>query len=129
MIDYPQYRILKYFYSDRTISDSFIDSRERFVVGYTLITQDGYLYFNQSNGDVCNINTEQLKEQDVLLEKEWANPKQISEILRTQPYDLGSNEWSSGYGMYSKELWRLVLKEFRNHKMEILLDKFDYKHQ
>jgi hypothetical protein len=101
---------------------AFNDNR---ISGTLIITDDGELYFVQMFGDVVNMNFEYLRNEGKVYCNTWANQEQIENMVEYQPYDF-DEVWSKGNGMYSRELWRLVLKDMRSKKLEIIEGKINY---
>jgi hypothetical protein len=125
MVDYPKYNILKYYYSDKTSSTEYEHITGRILVGELVLTEYNNFYFNQNNGDVCNINAEHLRDTDWLVFNTWANQKQMELILKYQPYDF-DDTWTKGYSMYSKSLWCEVLKDIRTTKLDLIEGNVKY---
>lgn len=134
MKDWPEYKTIRYYLNDKTIVDfrdipSDILERGRFfldnnVIGSIILTEDDQLYFNQMNGNIVNYNSHPDFEEKRLMPDGWVNFKQIQDCLKRQPYDF--DEWSRSSSMYSKEFWRVVLRDIRQFKLELLLGKLKF---
>lgn len=123
--DFPQHKVLKYYYDNKLISEIYEFNNNQ-IAGTLLITEDGELYFDQRFGDVVNMNFEYLRTGNHVYSNSWANQEQIENMIEYQPYDL-DELWAEGTGMYSKELWRLVLRDIRTYKLAIIEEKINYK--
>ncbi len=124
MKDFPDYQKLKYYYGDKTTSDVYVLGKTM-LAGAIIITEDNRLYFEELNGDVCNMNSEHLREDNYTFPYNWANSSQISYIEEIQPYDF-QETWTQTGSMYSKDLWRTVMRDMRTIKLDMIDGKVKY---
>ncbi len=127
MKDYPGYTNIKYYYSDKKTSDTFLfgESVKKnniygVLVGTLLLSGDGVFYFNQARGSII-VPDEFRGDQNIPME--WINNKGVKYAIDYQPYDF-NDIWYKGHAMYSKELWHLVYQDIRDFQLKITLGEF-----
>ena len=116
----PSYTTLKYYYQDKTSSDTFLfkkDYKNQMVLGSLILTEDGRVYFTASGGGKP-ILPESL-EDDGIYPYEWMNINEIEYCIKYQPYDF-EDEWWKGRAMYSKIFWGILVSDMRDAKIRFI---------
>lgn len=116
----PSYTTLKYYYSDKTSSDTFVFDTNKVLFGSLILTEDGRVYFSASHAKPKL--SDHLADSGIYPQN-WINSKEIYYCLKYQPYDI--DDWYHAYAMYSKEFWRLLISDFREVKLKYIQDKID----
>lgn len=124
MKDFPSYITLRYYFEDKTYSDSYlVRYHQKNVVGKLLLTEDGQIYLDQVNGDIVTLNSNpNLEEKRIIIPHTWVNFKQIEDCLKRQPYDF-DDTWVKGSSMYSKDFWKTILSDIRDFKIKLFLNE------
>jgi len=125
--DFPTYTTIRYYYNDKTTSEyeyspkKYNNSPYKFieVCGSLILTEYDDIFFNQSGGAILYET-----ERDFIVPHDWGDIETVKYALNYQPYDF-NDMWLKGHAMYSKELWRLVLSDMRNLKIDIIQNKID----
>jgi hypothetical protein len=120
MKDWPSYTTIKYYYKDKTSSDTFLykeNYKEAMLLGSIVLTEDGRVYFTASGGGKP-ILPDRLVD-DGIYPYEFMNIKEIEYCLMYQPYDF-DNEWWKAHAMYSKFFWRMLISDMRDTKIKFL---------
>jgi hypothetical protein len=115
----PSYTTLKYYYQDKTSSDTFLfkkDYKNAMLLGSLILTEDGRVYFTASGGGKP-IVPESL-EDDGFYPYQWMNIQEIEYCIKYQPYDF--NEWWKGHAMYSKDFWKILVSDMREIKIKYI---------
>lgn len=127
MKDFPRYTTIKYYYSDKTTSNTFLfgeSARKNNIngdlVASLVLTEDGFIYLNLSRG---NILTPDEFRDDRCVPMEWTTQRAIKYAIDFQPYDF-EDVWCKGHSMYSKDFWHLTYKDIRDFKIKISLNEF-----
>lgn len=128
----PEYKILRYYYNDKTTSDFEYILKRRdnkpynfvTVCGAIVISEYGDIFFSQGNGSI--IVPDEFEFNEYLVPQQWLSPKEIKYAIDYQPYDFG-DEWTTGHAMYSKELWNLVYRDIRDFKIDFIKGELDLK--
>jgi hypothetical protein len=113
----PSYATIKYYYSDNTSSDTFVFKKGVNPIASSLITEDGRAYLSLSCFGKPIAAPESLQD-DGIYPYNWANIKEIEWYLRYQPFDL--EVWCNGTSMYSKEFWKITLRDLRDAKIKFI---------
>jgi len=128
MKDFPGYVSLKYYYSDKKSSDTFLFGESARINGIygkliavLVLTEDGNIYLDLKKGNI--IVPDSCTEERRIVPYAWLPNKGIEYALKYQPYDFNDTWWRTG-SMYSKELWHLVYSDMRDFSIKILLDDF-----
>lgn len=126
MKNLPRYTLIKYYYSDKTFSDTFLfgESAKKnningSLIGSLVLTEDGLIYLNLHYGNIITPDSYH----DDFVPFEWVTQRAIKYCLDYQPYDF-EDVWSRGYSMYSKEFWHLTYQDIRDFKIKISLNQF-----
>ena len=101
----PSYATIKYYYSDKTSSDTFVFKKGVNLIASSLVCEDGRTYLSLS----CFRKP---------IAYDWTNIQEIEWYLKYQPFD--SDKWCNGTSMYSKEFWSLTLKDLREAKINFI---------
>jgi len=114
----PSYTTLKYYYLDKTSSDTFLfgDYRNQLLLGSLICTEDGRVYFSASGGGKPILPVS-LRDNGIYPQI-WMNLSEIEYCIEYQPYDF--EEWYKGYSMYSKEFWKLLISHIRDSKIKYI---------
>jgi hypothetical protein len=124
--DFPKYTSIKYYYSDKTTSNTFFfgayagDSARK-LIGSLILTEDGFIYLHLHRGYI--ITPDELRD-DRCVPMEWITQRAIKYAIDFQPYDL--KDWCElkGNGMYSKDFWHMTYKDIRDFKIKISLNEY-----
>jgi hypothetical protein len=124
--DFPRYTSIKYYYSDKTTSNTFLfgtyagDSARK-LIGSLVLTEDGVIYLHLHRGYI--ITPDELRD-DRCVTMEWITQRAIKYAIDFQPYDL--KDWCElkGNGMYSKDFWHTTYKDIREFKIKLALGEF-----
>jgi len=117
----PSYASLKYYYGDKTSSDTFLfkkDYKNAMLLGSIIITEDGRAYFTASGGGGRPILPDLLRD-DGMYPYSWMNIMEIEYCIKYQPYDF-DDVWCKAHAMYSKEFWRMLLSDMRDAKIKFI---------
>jgi len=117
--EFPSYTVLKYYYNRGRSSRNFIYKNDRHPIGMLVLTEYGDIYFTASGGKPISIPDELRDE--CLYVYEWMNIREIEFCLKNQPFDFEENH--VGHSMYSKKFWNTLLSDFRNSKIDFIVDK------
>jgi hypothetical protein len=121
---YPSYATVKYYYSDKTSSDTFIFKRNLNLIASALITEDGRAYLNLGCfGKPISIPDE--LGDNGIYPYSWCNIKELEWLLKNQPFDIPS--WNNGTSLYSLEFWRIVIQDLREIKINFIKNSFNRK--
>lgn len=115
----PSYTTLKYYYQDKTSSDTFLfkkDYRNQILLGSLILTEDGRVYFTASGGKP--ILPESLEDSGIY-PYDWMNINEIEYCIKYQPYDF-EDEWWKARAMYSKIFWRILISDMRDAKIRFI---------
>jgi hypothetical protein len=116
----PSYATLKYYYQDKTSSDTFLfkkDYKNAMLLGSIIITEDGRAYFTASGGG-RPILPDSLRD-DGMYPYSWMNIIEIEYCIKYQPYDF-DDVWCKAHAMYSKVFWRMLLSDMRDAKIKFI---------
>ena len=116
----PSYASLKYYYLDKTSSDTFLfkkDYKNEMLLGSIIITEDGRAYFTASGGGTP-ILPDSLRD-DGMYPYSWMNIMEIEYCIKYQPYDF-DDVWCKAHAMYSKVFWRMLLSDMRDAKIKFI---------
>jgi len=116
----PSYASLKYYYGDKTSSDTFVfykDYKRHPLLGSIIITEDGRAYFTASGGGRPILPD--LLRDDGMYPYSWMNIMEIEYCIKYQPYDF-DDVWCKAHAMYSKEFWRMLLSDMRDAKIKFI---------
>jgi hypothetical protein len=116
----PSYASLRYYYGDKTSSDTFLfkkDYKNEMLLGSIIITEDGRAYFTASGGGTP-ILPDSLRD-DGIYPYSWMNIMEIEYCIKYQPYDF-DDVWCKAHAMYSKEFWRMLLSDMRDAKIKFI---------
>jgi hypothetical protein len=126
MKDFPDYKTVKYYYSDKKTSKTFLFGESAHkngifgnLIGTLLLTEDGMIYFNQKMGGI--IVPDSCMENRCVIPNEWLTNKGVEYAIKYQPYDF-EDTWCKSHSMYSKDLWRTVYQDIRDTKINIALE-------
>lgn len=117
--DDPSYTTLKYYYSDKTSSDTFLfkkDYKNQMFLGGLILTEDGRVYFTATGGGKP-ILPDQLLDNSIYPHM-WMNLQEIEYCIKYQPYDF--EEWYRGFALYSKDFWKLLISDIREFKIKYI---------
>lgn len=128
MKDFPKYTSIKYYYSDKTTSNTFLfgDKAKKknihgHLIGTLVLTEDGFIYLNLHSGTIL---TPDSYRDDRCIPMEWVTQRAIKYAIdHYQPYDF-NDVWNKGHSMYSKDFWHLVYKDIRDFKIKISLNEY-----
>lgn len=127
MKDFPRYIKIKYYYSDKTTSDTFLFGEKAkkkkikgYLVGSLVFTEDNYFYLHLHRGSI--ITPDSFRDNRVY-PLDWQNTKCIKYAIDYQPYDF-DDSWHRGHGMYSKEFWIKAYNDIRDFKIKLALGDF-----
>lgn len=115
----PSYTTLKYYYQDKTSSDTFLfkkDYKNAMLLGSVILTEDGRVYFTSSGGGKP-IVPESLQD-DGVYPHQWMNIQEIEYCIQYQPYDF--KEWWKCHAVYSKIFWNLLVSDMREAKIKYI---------
>ena len=128
MKDFPGFVTLKYYYSDKKTSDTFLfgESASKsgisgHLIGVLVLTEDGFIYFDQKGGHI--LPPDRFREERRIVPFEWLTSRGVLYAIEYQPYDFRESWWKNN-SMYSKDFWHLVLSDIRDFSIKILLDDF-----
>ena len=116
----PSYASLRYYYGDKTSSDTFLfkkDYKNEMLLGSIIITEDGRAYFTASGGGTP-ILPDSLRD-DGIYPYSWMNIMEIEYCIKYQPYDF-DDVWCKAHAMYSKEFWRMLVSDMRDAKIKFI---------
>lgn len=116
----PSYTTLKYYYRDKTSSDTFLFNTEyknAMLLGSLILTEDGRVYFTASGGGKP-ILPESLQDSGIY-PYDWMNIQEIEYCVKYQPYDF-EDEWWKARAMYSKYFWNLLVSDMREIKIKYI---------
>ena len=119
----PSYTTLKYYYSDKTCSDTFLfkkDYKNQLLLGSLILTEDGRVYFSATCGK--NILPDSLLDAGIY-PASWMNLQEIEYCIKYQPYDF--DEWYAGWAMYSKNFLELLVSDIREAKLKYIQNQID----
>jgi len=126
--DFPRCTTIKYYYSDKTTSNTFLfgESAKKNniygnLIGSLVLTEDGVIYLNLHQGTII---TPDSYRDDRCIPMEWITQRAIKYAIDYQPYDF-DDTWIRGYSMYSKDFWQLTYKDIRDFKIKISLNEFE----
>lgn len=127
MKDFPRYTSIKYYYSDKTTSDTFLfgkSAKKKNIKGDLIatlvLTEDGIFYLNLHRGTIL---TPDSYRDDRCVPMEWVTQRAVKYAIDYQPYDF-EEVWTMGHSMYSKEFWHLTYNDIRDFKIKISLNEF-----
>jgi hypothetical protein len=121
MKDFPRYITVKYYYSDKSSSDTFLfGEKSKILIASLLFTEDNFFYLNLCQGAII---TPDSFLDDRIYPTEWQNQKCIKYAIDYQPYDF--EEWHRGHAMYSKDFWLTTYKDIREFKIKLALGDFE----
>ena len=115
----PSYSTIRYYYGDKTSSDTFLfkkDYKKAMLLGSLIITEDGRVYFTASGGKP--ILPDSLVD-DGIYPYNWMNIMEIEYCIKYQPYEF-EDDWWKAHAMYSKEFWRILVKDMRELKINYI---------
>jgi hypothetical protein len=125
--DFPRYTSIKYYYSDKKTSDTFLfgeSAKKKNIKGDLIatlvLTEDGIFYLNLHRGTIL---TPDSYRDDRCVPMEWVTQRAIKYAIDYQPYDF-EEVWTMGHSMYSKEFWHLTYNDIRDFKIKISLNEF-----
>jgi hypothetical protein len=115
----PSYCTLKYYYSDKTSSDTFLykkDYKNQLFLGSVILTEDGRVYFTATGGGKPILHD---KYRDSgIYPYNWMNIGEIEYCIKYQPFDF--DEWFRAHAMYSKEFWSILVRDMREIKIKYI---------
>jgi len=94
--DYPPYRIIKYYYSDQTVSNIFDESKDYtkvHVIATLILCINGSTYIS-INGGTPIIPDRYLD--DIVYSSNWLNIKSVEYCINYQPYNI--DKWNKNKG-------------------------------
>jgi len=113
----PAYVTIKYYYSDKTSSDTFSFKKGVNLIASSLVCEDGRTYLSLSCFGKPIASPESLQDNGIY-PYNWANIQEIEWYLKYQPFDI--EQWCNGTSIYSKEFWSLTLKDLREAKINFI---------
>lgn len=123
---FPRYTTIKYYYSDKTTSNTFLfgDTAKKnnihgILIGSLVLTEDSVIYLNLYQGTIITPDSYR----DNRCPIEWVTQRAIKYAIDYQPYDF-DDVWHKGHSMYSKDFWHLTYKDIRDFKIKISLNEF-----
>jgi len=125
--DFPRYTSIKYYYSDKTTSDTFLfgkSAKKKNIKGDLIatlvLTEDGIFYLNLHRGTIL---TPDSYRDDRCVPMEWVTQRAVKYAIDYQPYYF-EEVWTMGHSKYSKEFLHLTYNDIRDFKIKISLNEF-----
>jgi hypothetical protein len=120
MKDFPGYNRLIYYFSDKTKKTDLNISEYETCCGVLLYTENNTFFFNPFKGGY--IIPDHICDRSEMVPHEWFSVEAMKWAIKNQPFD-SKETWFIGTSMYAKDLFKTILVDIRDFKINNILEK------
>ena len=129
MKDFPSYKSVICYYSDKTKSEKFIVNRAKEYCGSLIYTENNTFHFSPYNhgGGRVILPDSVADSHGFIVPYEWHNIDSIKYILKYNLAVEKSDVWMIGSNIYTKDFYNTLFIDIREFKIKIIEDNFNIK--
>ncbi len=119
MKNFPEYKMIMYYFVDKTRNSKLISSNYESCCGVLLHTENNTFFFNPFRGSY--IIPDYIQDKHEMVPIEWFSEEAMKWAIKNQQFD-SDYSWVLGNSMYSKNLFVNILNDIRDFKINSILN-------